>query len=76
MRDLIAGGPFDSGRRLDVPCPLCRAASHRIALTTGNHNFSYRCSGKLLIGGYGFGEPRDREPIEVSIIEDDRGTED
>jgi hypothetical protein len=76
MRDLILGGPFDSGRRLDVPCPLCAAASHCLALTTGPHNFSFRCSGKRLTGGYGFGEPRGREPIEVSIIEDDRGKED
>lgn len=75
MHDLIAGGPFDSGVRLNVPCPLCRLGTHRLALTVGNHNFSFCCGGKRLSGGYGFGEPTDREPIEASIIEDDRGKE-
>jgi hypothetical protein len=75
MLDLIAGGPCDSGRRLDVPCPLCRLGHHLLALTAGNHNFAFRCSGKRLLGGYGFGEPTNREPMEASIIEDDRGSE-
>lgn len=73
MHDLIAGGPFDSGLRLDVPCPLCRRGHHAIALTAGNHNFSYCCTGKRLTGGYGFGEATDGQQIEASIIEDDRG---
>lgn len=76
MHDLIAGGPFDSGRRLDVRCPLCRRGHHALALTVLNSNFSYRCTGKTLMGGYGFGEPTDREPLQVSVIEDDRGKED
>lgn len=75
MQDLIAGGPFDSGRRLDVPCPLCRRGHHDLALTSGNSNFSYRCTGKRLTGGFGFGFPDDGARIEASIIEDDRGKE-
>lgn len=75
MKDLIAGGTSDSGLRMNVPCPLCPRGHHDLALTTGNHNFAYRCSGKRLLGGFGFGEPTNREPREASIIEDDRGGE-